>query len=243
MGNTYGYQYGYPAEMQAAESVAGFMLVFMVVFYLLMLAVLAVTYVLESLSMYKIAKRRGIHNPWLAWVPVGNMWMLGSISDQYQYVAKGRIRNRRKILLGLTIAMLAGLAVMYIAFFAGVFAAAAEGGALAGASFAIYILTMLVIAVLSIIATVYQYIATYDLYVSCEPDNSVLYLVLSIVFSITMPIFFFICRNKDGGMPPRKPAEPVLQVTEPVIEVQETPVTETAEEPVAETAEQEQTEE
>ena len=39
-------------------------------------------YVLWSLGVYTIAKRRGIRKPWLSWIPVGNLWILGSISDQ-----------------------------------------------------------------------------------------------------------------------------------------------------------------
>ena len=57
---------------------------------------------------------------------------------------------------------------------------------------------------LAIAVAVIQYMALYDLYQSCEPKNSVLYLVLSIFFNITLPIFVFLCRNKDEGMPPRK---------------------------------------
>ena len=30
-------------------------------------------YVLEALSLYTIAQRRGIRKPWLAWIPVVNM--------------------------------------------------------------------------------------------------------------------------------------------------------------------------
>ena len=81
-----------------------------IVFYVVMLFVsvaLAITqYVLSSLGMYQIAKRRGIPNPWLAWLPVGQAWILGSISDHYQYVAKGKQRNYRKILMGLEIGVL-----------------------------------------------------------------------------------------------------------------------------------------
>lgn len=61
-------------------------------------------YVLEALSLYTIAQRRGIRKPWLAWIPVVNVWIVGSISDQYQYVVNRRIQNRRKVLLGLAIA-------------------------------------------------------------------------------------------------------------------------------------------
>lgn len=62
-----------------------------------------VAYVLTALGMYSIAKRRGIKNPWLAWIPVADMWVLGCISDQYRHVAKGQVCNKRKSLLILTI--------------------------------------------------------------------------------------------------------------------------------------------
>ena len=66
-------------------------------------------YVLEALSLYTIAQRRGIRKPWLAWIPVVNVWIVGSISDQYQYVVNRRIQNRRKVLLGLAIALMGSL--------------------------------------------------------------------------------------------------------------------------------------
>ena len=50
-----------------------------------------VTYVLTSLGLYTMAKRRMINHPWLSWVPVANMWILGSLSDQYRYVARGQV--------------------------------------------------------------------------------------------------------------------------------------------------------
>ena len=60
-------------------------------------------YVFTALSLYTIAQRRGIKNPWMAWVPVLNVWILGCISDQYRYVVKGEVRSRRKVLLILNI--------------------------------------------------------------------------------------------------------------------------------------------
>ena len=70
-------------------------------------------YVLRSLGFYTIAKRRGINHPWMSWVPVLDLWVLGCISDQYRYVVKGQNAKKRKWLLGLNIA----LAVIYIVFF------------------------------------------------------------------------------------------------------------------------------
>ncbi len=62
-----------------------------------------VGYVFTALALYTIAKRRGIKHPWLAWIPVANLWLLGCISDQYRYVTRGQVLTRRKSLLTLNI--------------------------------------------------------------------------------------------------------------------------------------------
>lgn len=225
--NGYNYEYYYDFEPGMGEAVGGAMgalLGFFLVFYLLMLAFCVVTYVLQSLGMYSIAKRRGIHNPWLAWLPIGNMWILGSISDQYQYVAKGRVRNRRKVLTGLTIAMMLSGVPALIGAFAALFSEAAgmdAGEVLLGATVSVMLITYLILAVISIVAVVYQYMALYDLYVSCEPSNGVLYLVLSIFVSVAMPFFVFACRKKDQGMPPRKVITPETPLVETSFETTE----------------------
>lgn len=219
MGFQYEYGYDLPpvdAELGSAIGAAvGAVLGFVMVFYVLILAVSVVMYVLQSLGLYTIARRRGIHNPWLAWLPVGNMWILGSISDQYQYVAKGNVRNRRKVLTGLTAAMIAvpfatlGIVLNMI------LGAAMESEGMVGGSAGLILLAGLALIVIAIIAVVYQYITTYDLYRSCDRENAVLYLVLSIFFTICLPIFIFVCRKKDGGMPPRKTVqEPIFQTAE-----------------------------
>ncbi len=239
MGYQYYYGYEYPSIQpdfdSAVGSAFGAVMGFVLVFYLLMLAVGVVFYILQSLGLYTIAKRRGINNPWLAWLPVGNMWIMGSISDQYQYVAKGRVRNRRKVLVGLILGMYAMLILIFGSLFSTILGAAGNMEALAGAGVATMLLAYLAMIVVAIVATVFQYIAMYDLYSSCDPDNAVLYLVLSIFFSICLPIFFFICRKKDGGMPPRKTVEQPQPILEPAYEPVETETTEEPQEP--ETAE------
>lgn len=201
------YDYGYDMGIGSAmEGVAGFLLVFLVIFYLAMISLCIVCYVLQSLGMYSIAKRRGIHHAWLAWIPVGDLWLLGSISDQYQYLAKGRVRNRRGLLLGLSIALYAMMVLMCVGIF---LAMIGLSNMLSGVLLAVTVLCLIAYFVLAIVATVFQYIAMYDLYASSDPGNAVLYLVLSIVFSVAIPFFVFACRKKDMGMPARKTAQPV----------------------------------
>ena len=69
-------------------------------------------YVLTALAVSAISRRRGLEKAWLAWVPVVNCWLLGSLSDQYRYVVKGETKSRRKWLLALNLTQLGlGIAV------------------------------------------------------------------------------------------------------------------------------------
>ena len=170
-------------------------------------------YVLRAVGIYTIAKRRGINHPWMSWIPVVDLWVLGCISDQFQYVVKGKDRNKRRWMLGLSIAV----AVVYIVFFvilgvtiSRVIVTAAGGmGADAILEAILDPVTAMLICIipmvaLSIAVVVIRYVAMYDLFTSCNPQNNVLFLVLSIFFNVTEPFFLFFSRNRDDGMPPRR---------------------------------------
>lgn len=171
-------------------------------------------YVLTALALYTLASRRGIRKPWLAWIPVVNVWILGSLSDQYRYVVRGEVRSKRKWLLGLSIAETV-LTVVMIGMLGSIFISAVVG-ALRNASESYMIerllrqlMTIILIALpllgVSIAYMVLHFMALYDIYTSCDPRNNVLFLVLSILIGITRPIFLFCNRKKDYGMPPRRP--------------------------------------
>ena len=172
-----------------------------------------VTYVLTALALYTIARRRGLRNPWLAWIPVADCWLLGSLSDQYRYVVKGEHRSKRKILLFFRIL----ITIMWISLIGLLVNLCfhAVGGVFWGAMsdermFQILhqAMNLLVLCLplmgISIAYAVFRYMALYDIYKSLDPENCVLFLVLSILFGITEPFFLFFSREKDGGMPPRK---------------------------------------
>lgn len=160
-----------------------------------------ILYVFQSVGLYAIAKRRGINNPWLAWIPVGRDWMLGCVADQYQYVARGQVKNKRKILLGLAIAS------MILSFVesrtSGQMLSELIAGNQPSAQAGVSALLGLAGTAVSITALVFHHMALYDLYGSCCPDNKVLFLVLGIIFGFTQPFFIFFNRKKDDGMPPR----------------------------------------
>ena len=182
-----------------------------------------VTYVLFSLGLYTVAKRRMINHPWLSWIPVANIWILGSLSDQYRYVARGQNKSKRKILLTLKIVAVAMACVVIFLCFGAILnlATGAVYGmndeqmfrSIFGALFGVGGLALALIPV-TVVLLVFRCMALYDLYVSFDPENAVLFLVLSIIFSVTEPFFIFFNRNKDHGMPPRTPRQP-YQIPDP----------------------------
>ena len=176
-------------------------------------------YILTALAMYTVSRRRGLKKPWLAWIPVLNCWLLGSISDQYQYVVKGENKNKRKWLLSLNIVkavLISAVTVLGIVTACGIIFSINDAEmmrAINGPLMAILGLA-LPLAAAAIALCVIRYMALYDVYRSLDPGNAVLYLVLSILFSPTEPFFLFFNREKELGMPPRKghvntPPEPI----------------------------------
>jgi len=171
-------------------------------------------YVLTAWSLYTIASRREIRKPWLAWIPVANVWILGSLSDQYQYLVKGQNKSRRKVLVILNVLML--LISLVILVLCGVMIVGAVAlhseteilSAVMGPAMAMLGMCIPLIGI-SIASMIIRYMALYDIYRSLDPGNSTLFLILSIVVNITEPFFLFFSRNKDLGMPPRKRPEPV----------------------------------
>ena len=172
-----------------------------------------VSYVLTALALYTIAKRRGLNNPWMAWIPVANLWLLGSISDQYRYVARGEVKSKRKVLLVLDILLILVLIGFFATFVAFIVQAVIQSMSHSYGTneemirpLIAMLALLLPMAGLSIAMSVVQYMALYDVYASCDPNNKVLYLVLSIFISLAQPIILMILRDKDAGMPPRRPA-------------------------------------
>ena len=189
-------------ELMNEDILASFLLIFGAIAMVAGIIAL-VCYIFRSIALYTMAKNRGIRNPWLAWLPVGGEWIAGSLSDQYRYVVHGQTTSRRIILLVLNLAPLAvswlmnqipAMAYMTV-----------QGEPDFKAIGSILSAMELVISGLNVAAFVFWQIALYDIYTSCDPKNNVLFLVLGIIFGITVPFFLFFNRNKEQGMPARKP--------------------------------------
>lgn len=176
-------------------------------------------YVLTSLGLYTIAKRRAISKAWLAWIPVVNCWLIGCISDQYRYVVKGQVKSKRKSLLTLTIVQMALVLAFVAALTVTIVCGVNVSMAVTGYSRVLESIMVPAIVTLGLLLPiigvgiakmVVYYMAMYDLYTSCSPENNVLFLVLGIVFRVTEPFFIFFNRKNDKGMPPRRVNNPEM---------------------------------
>ena len=176
--------------------------VLLVLLYLILIAYAVVTYVIISKSLYTIAARRGITNPGIAWVPVANSWIIGSLSDQYHQRKYGHDPNIRQPLLIWSIISQAALLTVNL------FNAIANTyDGLTNITPLLFVLMLALASLgLAIVQTVLQLKAYYSLYASCKPQLAVLFLVLSIV-TPAGPFLVYANRNSDDGLPPKKQEE------------------------------------
>ena len=202
------------------------------VWILVLLIFCGVPYALESIAYYRMAQLRKISHPWLAWIPIGRGWILGSISDHYQEKAKMKVTNRRKWLLILGIvALVIGIAfavsfwTVNVRYFQemgiNIMDMSDDSEAIAentiiSATLASSILRMFVFLLLTCIATimlaVFRLIAVYDMFQSCDPSSAIWFFIISIVLPIIInglafvpSILVFISRFKTYGIPSRPP--------------------------------------
>ena len=198
-----------PTNSMGEEEMLIILGVFLVVLGVLLVCCL-VGWILRSMSLYSIAKRRGIRNAWLAWIPIGSNWILGSVADQYQHLVQGKVTSRRKVMLILGAVSVVLSTVVFGFSFA---QALAEAGVLpeeqAVTAALVSAVPSMLGSVVGIVTLVFYHICNYDLYRSCRPDGAVAFLVLGIIFGVCEPFFYLACRKKDLGMVVPQPAMPV----------------------------------
>ena len=198
---------------------------FMAVYWVMLLialALLVVVYVLQARGLYTIARERGIKKPWLAWVPLGDCWILGSISDRHRLMNFDQLRNRRTLLTVLYGAGLAAGIVQCVLGFRAIFSMLTDIENLSlmdedaleimiEEAISLGTLGDFAVSVVNIVGLVFYYICLHDLYASCCPYLKTVYLVLSIFVPVTIPFFIFACRKYGQGM---KPEENLLEKPE-----------------------------
>lgn len=240
------------------DAMMGFSIVFMIIFlvvYFLVLAGAIVQYVLQSLALYTIADRRGLPNPWMAWIPVALYWVVGGIVDDYE-ATRGVRRKWRVVLLVLVLAVVLSLILFYIFFFIMMFSTISNSmsydfneAAVLGELLLMYVFLIPMALAGSALQACYT-VCLYKVFESTVPEKAVKYLLLGLLVPFAMGVCLFKAR-KQGYERPKvwyympAPVPVPVQAPAPVSGDAFTSAAEPAAEPVPQemTAEPEQTEE
>ncbi len=194
-------------ETYSQETAIAFgLLAAVLVLYLIIIAIGIVNYILTSLSLYRIADRRQIVNPWLAWLPFACNWIVGSIADDYDE-RNGIKRKWRVALLTLSLLAVAGFIAAYAVMFIILFSMAlnSDSAEFTSGEALVIIIPFYIFFFAAIIAAVAlgfcQAICIYKIFESTVPEKSLKYMLLYLMVPLAGGICLFKCRDKGYSKP------------------------------------------
>ena len=163
-----------------------------------------IMYIFEAIGLYSVAKRRGLKHPFMAWIPYTNTYLFGKAAEQYETAVKGKSKNYKAILLWLSIILTAVTVLFSIAVNAlsnSIIYSAQDYAYNSGAIALLIAIIILYIALLavSVIYSVFYFIALHKIYRSFSTKSSTLLLIFSIIFTVIVPFVIFASRKKDDG--------------------------------------------
>lgn len=178
----------------------GFLIVFgILLVYVGIIGVCIADYIMSSLGLYRLASRRGIAKPWLAWIPVANAWTVGSIVDEYDET-QGFSRKWRCALLTLNIIVVGAVILWYAAIIGFAFSQMDNMYSMnMGAFLAVFIPSYIIIlgaALCAMALVACQSVCLFKVYESTVPEKALKYLILSMLVPLAEAICLLRCADK-----------------------------------------------
>lgn len=196
----------YTTDVYAGETLALGVVAVMLLIYLLVFGIAVANYIMNSLGLYKIAERRQIPNPWMAWLPFTNDWLVGSIADDYDG-RNGIKRKWRVVLLTLSILVVGGIVVMYVGMFISVFVFAFRFAYtepavsdILGLVIFLYV-SLFAVMFVAIAQSFFKVICIYKIFESTVPEKSVKYMLIYLLVPLGTGISLMLCRKKGYPFP------------------------------------------
>lgn len=193
-----------------------FLLIFYLFYYLFATAYGAYAYVGVGLGGMRMARKVGMNNPWMFWVPMANVYALGNLADTQAALCEGKSTTYRKKMLAWTIVNICSAIFMVISMVPFMVAATANGmldeygnlttldsageEALIGPAL-FFLFGLLVFFVLYIIYLVVYYKSLYRIFKLYAPDGAAGLLVLAVLVSIAIPAVFLALSKREPALP------------------------------------------
>lgn len=152
-------------------------------------------YIMSSLGLMRLAKRRNIPNPWLSWIPVASSWITGSIVDEYD-LRQGKIRKWRTILLTTMVLTIASI-TLYIGETVKLTSNVNDIYHTENLNYTAGFFTTAL--VLSLVSTAFKgcsMVCMYKVYESTVPEKAVKYFLVSLLVPLGQPICLLLCSGK-----------------------------------------------
>ena len=178
----------------------GFLIVFgILLVYVGLIGVCIADYIMSSLGLFRLASRRGISKPWLAWIPVANAWTVGAIVDEYDE-RQGFRRKWRCALLTLSIIVVGGIILGYSAMFGFAFSQMSNMNSMnVGAFLGVFIPSYIIIlgaAFCAMALVACQSVCLFKIFESTVPEKALKYLILSMLVPLAEAIYLLRCADK-----------------------------------------------
>ncbi len=171
-------------------------------------------YIIYSLGLYGVASKRGISLAGLAWLPVGNLWVIGAIVDSYEQYKENHFKKWKVLLPVMTAVAVAAYIFFYVAYYVLIFSTMPVMSGMpfdesseesVGTFFALmFVFLFVIIALFAVIAFVMvamqalNTIALYKMYENISPKKAIKYTLLSLI----VPLARGICLLKSKKLIP-----------------------------------------
>lgn len=190
---------GLEAAAPAIGTAMGGLAAFAGVMYVFSLIFVLAQYIMNGIAYLRMAKKLGIPNGWLGFIPIADLWLLGKIAD----ANSAKKNNAKRLLVSQIIFWILAVICIISTAIVGVSAAMAVGTSevtALTASMIPFAIVLIGFSVAAVFVAVYQYIAQYRVCDNFGGKNGILWflgmllggmLVSSVVPSVLMLILSF----------------------------------------------------
>lgn len=161
-------------------------------------------YVMNAIALMRMAKKTGVSRGWLAFIPIGDIYILGRISDA------GKEKRTRTRMLMTTVIIIAVLYVLWIAVLIGAIVAAPMADTIPDAFILPLFAMLAVLMIAAICLTVFQCIAYYHICDNFGGDSGVGYFIGLLLGFFFIPIVSVVLLLVLSGKQPKATDLPVI---------------------------------
>ena len=159
-----------------------------------------VLWIFQAIGLQAIAKKNNIKNAWLAWLPIGDLWILGKISDTRKTFWK--IKDTGKMFVILSLVQVISVIVYIVGVVVLTISSISSGELLDNAIFSFmskssFELMDFFIGVSSGLIILLKIWSLYNVYYKYKEEKVIGLLICSIIFSFIIPFVLFSFRKKE----------------------------------------------